>query len=240
MSSFQLKPVSIRAVCFEARLPVKKREGSSEDKVSKVSDDQRAKSSISLLRRLGVPSLAILTGLGGFMLGRASLGESTSTSSSGDVAAPVVTEVHDGDTFTLSNGMKVRLTGGVDALELKQPFGTQAQAYLAELIAGKAVKLQCDDVSYDRNLCTAWVDDPSTPETAPDLEVNLAMVASGWAFLDPRYKDSNPRLAEYEAAQDQAKVDEEGVCGEIDGCGQRPWAFRCDIRPTDSCLAIRE
>ena len=62
-------------------------------------------------------------------------------------AFPVkVVKISDGDTITVLNGKeqtKVRLYG-IDAPELKQPYGKKSKQFLANLIAGKVCgKVHC-------------------------------------------------------------------------------------------------
>lgn len=160
-------------------------------------------------------------------------GTSSESAQSTPASATIVQTVHDGDTFTLTNGMKIRLNRGVDALELKQKDGDKAQQLLASLVASKPVILSCKDVTYDRNLCWVQVSDPETGEIR---DVNLAMLQGGYAFLDPRYADDNPDKARYQNAFDEAKRNQVGACAGDDGCGQTPLEYRCEIRPnTAAC-----
>jgi endonuclease YncB( thermonuclease family) len=78
----------------------------------------------------------------------------------------IVSQVEDGDTFTLKNGVKVRLLG-IDA-----PPGspTRAENYLMENIYGKRVYLEYDryqDDKYGRVLAWVWIDCESTPKFLP-------------------------------------------------------------------------
>ena len=55
-----------------------------------------------------------------------------------------VVSVHDGDTITIlteEKQVKVRLFG-IDAPELKQPFGRKSKEFLASMIAGQIVKVE--------------------------------------------------------------------------------------------------
>ncbi len=78
----------------------------------------------------------------------------------------IVSQVQDGDTFTLKNGVKVRLLG-VDA-----PSGTPTRAgnYLMENIYGKRVYLEYDryqNDKYGRVLAWVWIDCETTPQFLP-------------------------------------------------------------------------
>ncbi len=80
-------------------------------------------------------------------------------------ASGVVSKIEDGDTFTLKNGVKVRLIG-IDA-----PAGiTRAENYLTENILNKKVYLEYDryqDDKYGRVLAWVWIDCETTPEFFP-------------------------------------------------------------------------
>lgn len=58
-----------------------------------------------------------------------------------------VVSIHDGDTITIlqdKQQIKVRLFG-IDAPELKQPYGKKSKQFLANLIAGKVCgKVHCE------------------------------------------------------------------------------------------------
>lgn len=57
---------------------------------------------------------------------------------SADLIHGIVTKVYDGDTVTLSTGDKIRLAG-IDAPEIKQPFGVKSRDALRSAILHKPV-----------------------------------------------------------------------------------------------------
>ena len=57
---------------------------------------------------------------------------------SADLIEGIVTKVYDGDTVTLSTGDKIRLAG-IDAPEIKQPFGIESRDALRSAILNKSV-----------------------------------------------------------------------------------------------------
>jgi len=78
----------------------------------------------------------------------------------------IVTQIEDGDTFTLKNGVTVRLLG-VNAPEGAQ---TRAENYLMENVYGKKVYLEYDryqDDKYGRVLAWVWIDCETTPKFLP-------------------------------------------------------------------------
>ena len=123
--------------------------------------------------------------------------------------------VHDGDSVTLLTPdkieVKVRLDG-IDAPELKQPFGNAAKQALSNLIFGKdvAVKVTGKD-RYGRALGQV---------AAGATDVNRSMVAAGMAWHYEKYS-KDPKLA---AAQAAAKTARRGLWA--DSAPVAPWAWR--------------
>lgn len=77
----------------------------------------------------------------------------------------VVTEVVDGDTFVLKNGVKVRLLG-IDA----RPGKTPAKDYLEKTLTDKKIYLEYDryqDDKFGRVLAWVWIDCETTPQFLP-------------------------------------------------------------------------
>lgn len=124
-------------------------------------------------------------------------------------SAEVVCSVHDGDTFRLCNGQRIRVWG-IDAPELKQPFGRQSRDFLSGLVLHRNVALACKGRSYKRRVCRVRVG---------GLDVNRSMVGHGWAYDSPKY--SHGFYAPNERA---AHVQAFGVWRQP---GQlKPWAWR--------------
>jgi micrococcal nuclease len=133
----------------------------------------------------------------------------------GDVQC-VVAKLADGDSFTCTDGRKVRLLL-IDAPELHQkPWGLTAKRQLESVMApGTTVRLELDrnpTDRYGRTLAYAWVD---------TLMVNQWMVANGWAVVlayeNVRHLDALQR------AERDAESTKKGFW--------QAWAFRC--RPVD-------
>lgn len=91
--------------------------------------------------------------------------------------AASVCSVHDGDTLRLCSGQRIRLFG-IDAPELKQPFGRESGNYLRGLVLHKDVGLACKGRSFKRPVCRVSVG---------GLDVERAMVSQGWAYDFPKY-----------------------------------------------------
>lgn len=92
-----------------------------------------------------------------------------------------VVSIHDGDTITILQGkqqIKVRLFG-IDAPELKQPYGKKSKQFLASLIAGQVVEVEPKGKDrYKRTLGIIyykWQD------------INVQMVLNGYAWAYEKY-----------------------------------------------------
>lgn len=106
-----------------------------------------------------------------------------------------VVGVHDGDSITvLREGnvqVKIRLEG-IDAPELKQPFGDASKKLLSDLVFGKRVEIEEKGKDrYKRTLANVYV---------ADALVNRRMVEAGLAWHFVKYsKDTSLRDAEHKA-----------------------------------------
>lgn len=132
-----------------------------------------------------------------------------------------VTAVHDGDTITvqtaLAKPMKVRLAG-IDAPELKQPFGPESRDALKLAVDGKTVLV----LSYgtdlygrtDGQIMCAGVDE------------NLAQLSSGLAWVYTAYVHKLRPLDQitYQQAEATARTNKLGLW--IDAAPMPPWKFR--------------
>jgi micrococcal nuclease len=144
-------------------------------------------------------------------------GPSTGTSPTGKT--PLRTEdsrverVADGDTVTVitpnQTKLRIRLLG-IDAPETPkgakfpgQPYGTDAEAYLTQLVAGKQVRVEIYGVDrYKRLLATIFVD---------GKDINLAMIEAGLAevYRDP--ESDHPYAPHYQAAEAAAQAAKKGM-----------------------------
>lgn len=122
--------------------------------------------------------------------------------------------VYDGDTLTLCNGMKVRLAG-IDAPELKQPYGKAARDYLRALVKDREVRLDCHGKSYKRAVCNMEILLPSGP-----LHPGRELVGRGLAYDSPKYSKGA-----FSSAEEFARKLGRGVWAQTGG-GVRPWEYR--------------
>ena len=92
-----------------------------------------------------------------------------------------VVSIHDGDTITILQGkqqIKVRLFG-IDAPELKQPYGKKSKQFLASLIAGQVVEVEPKGKDrYRRTLGIIHY---------KGQDINAQMVLNGYAWAYAKY-----------------------------------------------------
>ena len=106
-----------------------------------------------------------------------------------------VVSVHDGGTLTFRSDegqtLKVRLQG-IDAPELKQPFGSRSRDELSALVKGKPVTLvEHGRDKYGRTLANVMVD---------GVDANARQVATGMAWHYQRFDKSAALARAQEAA----------------------------------------
>ena len=92
-----------------------------------------------------------------------------------------VVSIHDGDTITILQGkqqIKVRLFG-IDAPELKQPYGKKSKQFLANLIAREVVEVE--PKGKDRYKRTLGI------IRYKDQDINAQMVLNGYAWVYVKY-----------------------------------------------------
>ena len=128
-----------------------------------------------------------------------------------------VVGVHDGDTLTLLNDQKhqtkVRLAE-IDTPESAQPYGSRAKQALSDLVFGKAVLVDVQDIDrYGRTVGRVSVS---------GTDVNAAMVASGAAWVYREYS-RDPELLRLEA---EAKAAGRGLWGLPEAQRTPPWEWR--------------
>jgi len=132
----------------------------------------------------------------------------------GSVFYCVVINVHDGDTLACQEStsiFKIRL-GGIDAPELKQAYGGEAQKFTSNMVSGKMVKVLVTDVDRYKRLVADIVID--------NQRLNYEIVRNGWAWFYRQYsKDLNLPVLE-----NQARTARKGLWADLNP--QAPWNFR--------------
>ncbi|MBL8814078.1 MAG: thermonuclease family protein [Planctomycetaceae bacterium] len=133
-----------------------------------------------------------------------------------------ITDVPDSDVLLLRAEDKklhrIRLNG-IDAPELKQDFGTNAQAELSRLVKDKAVRV----VTHSEDRGGQIIGDVyvKLSESAEETFLNVHLVAEGLAWHFVRYAPDNKVLAESEKKARDAKA---GLWKE--GTPTAPWDWR--------------
>lgn len=122
-----------------------------------------------------------------------------------------VVSCHDGDTCRMSHNQKILKVrfAGIDAPELKQQGGKEAQRFLESQIKDKTVNLECLGTSYDRITCTVFL---------TGTNINQKMVESGFAWDSPKYSKG-----EYDEAMKKAKSAGVGIWK---NASTSPYCFR--------------
>ena len=123
-----------------------------------------------------------------------------------------VVSIHDGDTITILQNktqIKVRLFG-VDAPELKQPYGKKSKQFLANLIAGKVVEVEENGKDrYKRTIGTVYLN---------GVDINAQMVANGYAWAYRKFSKK------YTAHESKAKSQKLGLWRDKEPTP--PWEWR--------------
>lgn len=138
----------------------------------------------------------------------------------------LVTDVHDGDTITLTAAgsvYKIRLDS-IDAPELAQPFGSVSQTALANVVLGKSVKVAYTKTDqYDRIVGAVFTDSCQY--------VNLNQVATGVAWFYKAYQCEVSALVrtKFVQAQDNAVNTKMGLW--IQNDPEAPWFYRNGAEP---------
>lgn len=93
---------------------------------------------------------------------------------------------YDGDTcrfFINGVNTSVRLAG-IDAPEIKQPYGKQSRDVLYKVLYSKNIILNCTGKSYKRKVCSVYIK-PSVGKYI--IDVQEVMVLNGYAWDSPKY-----------------------------------------------------
>ena len=131
-----------------------------------------------------------------------------------------VTKVHDGDSIHITPKGKKRVIirlAGIDAPEIKQPFGIASRDKLRSMILNRTAKAKCHKVDrYKRQVCVVYFDGE---------DVNLQMVRAGMAWHYKEYESEQNRRQrrQYSKAESRARSDRLGLW---DGERIAPWEFR--------------
>jgi len=135
-----------------------------------------------------------------------------------------VKKTHDGDSITVVNesGTQIRIRlYGVDAPEIKQPYGYQARRRMAKLAGRKTLDIEPMDTDrYGRTVAIVRFRD--------GVMLNEVMVAEGLAWVYDEYCHSPELCQHLRELQDQARQERRGLW--IDDAPQRPSDWRRETR----------
>jgi endonuclease YncB( thermonuclease family) len=138
----------------------------------------------------------------------------------GQIIEGLVTKVHDGDTFTMRGAdgqeIKVRLFG-LDAPELKQPYGRESGNYLRKMINRREVRVEAQGYDQYKRLL-GLVHWPGRE----DLAHKMLSEGQTWVYDNYCSIDICARL---KAAQTQAKSEGRGLWGQS-APPIAPWVYR--------------
>lgn len=132
-----------------------------------------------------------------------------------------VTSVYDGDTVTLATGDKIRLAG-IDAPEIKQPFGIQSRDALRSAVLNKPVTVSWSKVDkYKRKVGKIYL---------RRIDQNWRQVQAGLAWHYVKYEaEQSPRdRKRYATAHITAKAKRTGLWADPGAIA--PWDFRRNSR----------
>lgn len=131
-----------------------------------------------------------------------------------------VINVHDGDTLTCSDKTKIRLTG-IDAPELKQPYGNDAKLFAQGLVQGKVLKIKVVDIDRYQRI----VGDVAYPDSSGQTKnLGYEITRAGYAWFYGQYsKDKNLPVLEQRARQEKA-----GLWADLSPVA--PWDYRKSTR----------
>lgn len=139
-----------------------------------------------------------------------------------------VIKISNGDTIHLQyikpvtgqyKKIKIRLYS-IDAPEMEQPGGQEAKHQLSEYLHGAIVKVRVVNIdAYGRYVGEIWF---TRPHTYEDMNVNLAMVRSGLAWVYQKYA-KNP---EYLYAEEKAQIEKLGIWSLGPHQLMPPWEWR--------------
>lgn len=128
-------------------------------------------------------------------------------------------DVHDGDTFTLGDGQRVKLLG-VNAPELGKCGSEEAKKKLIELVQDKTIQITEEKRdTYGRRMGLVWIG---------NTLVNEDMFRDGWAKPDYTTNSQNERLkAAYRDAKDNDRGIHSSLCKIINPIPPNP---KCVIK----------
>lgn len=141
-------------------------------------------------------------------------------SASAELLTGTVTSVHDGDTLTLQSGAeqkKIRLAG-IDAPELKQPFGPESRDALRQSVLNQAVNIDTTKQDrYGRAVGKVLLN-------GEDVNLNQVSAGLAWVYTDYIKELSVEDRQQYRAAETAANDAHIGLWQDEQPVA--PWTYR--------------
>lgn len=141
-----------------------------------------------------------------------------------------VVGITDGDTLTLLvyRHLQVKIgLQGIDAPEMKQPFGKASKENLSRLAFSKDARADCaKEDRYGRPVCKVWVQPADCPSCGLTLDVNHAQILAGMAWWSRKYakEQTAEDRGRYESAEEEARLRRWGLWQESNPVP--PWEWR--------------
>lgn len=131
-----------------------------------------------------------------------------------------VIEVHDGDTITLKNdsGQKKIRLAGIDAPELKQPYGVESRSLLREAVLNKSVLFETSrNDKYGRVIGKVTLD-------GQDINLKQIQLGGAWVYRAYLKELSKEDRVFYLEAEAQSKAIAAGLWKDSNAI--EPWIWR--------------
>ena len=161
-----------------------------------------------------------------------------------DTLSGRVSDVNDGASITVADNAGVRHTvrlAAIDAPESRQPWGKESKQHLAEMVLGKAVKVEWRKQDrYGRIVGKLILLDPPCATCPKTLDAGLAQLEAGLAWWDraTRREQSLSDQGYYEYAEFDAKARRLGLWQ--DPAPMPPWEWRKKNRVVARLITARE
>ncbi|MBC7619518.1 MAG: thermonuclease family protein [Candidatus Saccharibacteria bacterium] len=135
----------------------------------------------------------------------------------------MISGVTDGDTVTLLDAQNMRYKlrlAGIDAPEMRMPFGVQAKQFLEKrLLNKKVVALITKQDRYGRDIATLLL-------AGEDINLQLIQAGLAWHYTKYAREQTDESAARYSNAERKARMQSVGLW-QADS-PQSPWDWRAD------------
>jgi endonuclease YncB( thermonuclease family) len=141
-----------------------------------------------------------------------------------------VIAITDGDSLTLLVGsrtqLKIRLAG-IDAPELRQPYGTRSKQHLAALAHGRSARVSSTKRDrWGRTVGRVLINECERPDCPHTVDVALEQLRAGlaWHYRQYEREQAPGERASYAAVEAAARARRQGLWR--DSAPVAPWAYR--------------